>query len=119
MKYDANKIKVIKSPDNIIDLVKEIEESPSLYLVGRSIFYLRAFIDGWYFRNTNIDVKMDALMDFNSWLQKRNKLPDDFTWEKIILLYSQDEFVALNNFFSLFNKFIIETNYIDSNTDNL
>ena len=109
MKYDISKIKVIKSPDNIIDLIKEIEECPSLFLVGKSIFCLRAFIDGWHFRNTDIDVKMDVLVKFNIWLQERNKLPKDFPWEKIILLYSLDEYEALKNFFSLFNKFISET----------
>lgn len=40
-----------------------------MYIGKHSIFCLRAFMDGWYFRNPNEDVQMQLLNDFTLWLQ--------------------------------------------------
>jgi hypothetical protein len=96
---------------NVIDLIKTIEKRPSMYISYNSIICLKSFIDGWYFRNENEDVKMEILNDFSKWLQELYKLDDKRGWERIILFYSQDEADALKTFFVFFDNFLKESTH--------
>lgn len=95
--------------NSVIDLIRLIEKRPAMYLNRNNIICLRSFIDGWYFRDTEKDVKMEVLNHFSEWLKLRNNLNEDFSWDKIIILYSQDDMDALNVFFELFHKFVEES----------
>ena len=80
----------------IIDLIKQIKPFPVLFIRKHSIFNLEVFIDAWYYRDEEEDVKADILYtDFYEWLRKRYNMNE--TEEK-----------ALDEFFVLFNTFYKE-----------
>ena len=92
---------------NIVNLIGLIRTKPAMYISYHTISALKAFIDGWYFRNTNEDVEITILQDFEIWLRNHFNLDDKRSWDRMILFYSQDEHHALNRFFELFDDFLL------------
>jgi len=75
----------------IIELIKQIKPFPVLFIRKHSIFNLEVFIDGWYYRDEEEDVKADILYtDFYEWLRKRYNMKmqhtntKDFYWQNRI-----------------------------------
>jgi len=96
---------------NIVELIRTIKERPAMYIGKHSIFCLRAFMDGWYFRNPNEDVQMQLLNDFTLWLQNSffNGKEYSCSWCEFIYWMSyNDENKALDKFFILFEQYLIE-----------
>lgn len=93
---------------NVLELIKLLEPRPVMYISRHNLSSLRAFIDGWYFRNQIDDVGMDILNDFQIWLQERNQLDNYRRWDTIIIYLCQDDNKALDYFFKLFNEFLLE-----------
>ena len=80
----------------IIDLIKQIKPFPILFIRKHSIFNLEVFIDGWYYRDENEDVKADILYtDFYEWLRKRYNMNDSRGWADILLYIFKTEEEAL------------------------
>ena len=94
----------------IIDLIKQIKPFPILFIRKHSIFNLEVFIDGWYYRDEDEDVKADILYtDFYEWLRKRYNMNDSRGWADILLYIFKTEEEALIQFFILFNIFYKKT----------
>ena len=94
----------------IIELIKQIKPIPELFIRKHSIFSLEVFIDGWYYRDEDEDVKADILYtDFYEWLRKRYNMNDSRGWADILLYIFKTEEEALIQFFILFNIFYKET----------
>lgn len=82
-----------------------------MYIGKHSIFCLKAFIDGWYFRNISEDVRIGLLNDFSLWIDDSffNSSEDTCCWcEFIYQMSANDESKALDKFFVLFEKFLTE-----------
>jgi len=79
-----------------------------MYLGKNSIFCLKAFIDGWYFRDTEKDVNIEILNEFHLWLQQYYNMidEDNRNWDELLFFVYKDEQIALVNFFILFDKFL-------------
>ena len=93
----------------IIELIKQINPFPVLFIRKHSIFNLEVFIDGWYYRDEEEDVKADILYtDFYEWLRKRYNMNDSRGWADILLYKFETEEKALDEFFVLFNIFYME-----------
>ena len=93
----------------IIELIKQIKPIPKLFIRKHSIFSLEVFIDGWYYRDEEEDVKADILYtDFYEWLRKRYDMNDSRGWADILLYKFETEEKALDEFFVLFNIFYME-----------
>ena len=93
----------------IIELIKQIKPFPILFIRKHSIFSLEVFIDGWYYRDEEEDVKADILYtDFYEWLRKRYNMNDSRGWADILLYKFETEEKALDEFFVLFNTFYKE-----------
>ncbi len=95
---------------SIIELIKKIEERPAMYISKNYISCLRAFIDGWYFRDTSNITDIDFMGDFQDWITSKYKITTNHSWNDIILFYSQDEVDALKNFFKEFDEFLDQMN---------
>jgi|SRR5689334_4096517 hypothetical protein len=90
------------------ELIQKIKERPSMYLSANSISCLKAYLDGWYFRDME-GVDDAGLMDaFQTWIVERFSVRGSQSYARIILFYSQDECSALKTFFELFDSFLIE-----------
>ena len=93
----------------IVELIKQIKPFPILFIRKHSIFNLEVFIDGWYYRDEEEDVKADILYtDFYEWLRKRYNMNDSRGWADILLYKFETEEKALDEFFVLFNIFYME-----------
>ena len=93
----------------IIELIKQIKPFPILFIRKHSILSLEVFIDGWYYRDEEEDVKADILYtDFYEWLRKRYNMNDSRGWADILLYKFETEEKALDEFFILFNIFYME-----------
>ena len=93
----------------IIELIKQIKPFPVLFIRKHSIFNLEVFIDAWYYRDEEEDVKADILYtDFYEWLRKRYNMNDSRGWADILLYKFETEEKALDEFFVLFNIFYME-----------
>ncbi|WP_159086199.1 hypothetical protein [Burkholderia mayonis] len=89
--------------DDLIELIKSIEARPALYLSRNTISALKAFIDGWILRRPDEVVNSELLAR----LQKHVEFVfgvNGHSWDKIILLFSEDEGDALKRFFLIFNE---------------
>ena len=93
----------------IIELIKQIKPFPVLFIRKHSIFNLEVFIDGWYYRDEEEDVKADILYtDFYEWLRKKYDMTDSRGWADILYYKFETEEKALDEFFVLFNTFYKE-----------
>ncbi len=91
---------------NIIDLVLKIRERTPMYIGGRSIFQLKAFIDGWLYAKGTETKGIETWSQFTDWIPERFKIQSSQSWSQIILFHSVDDIDALDNFFQLFEEFL-------------
>ncbi|EMK8725538.1 TPA: hypothetical protein ACGQLC_004863 [Escherichia coli] len=84
--------------NDIIELIDMIEKRPALYLSRHTISALKAFLDGWQMRAPEKIVNIEILIKFQSYIEDFYEIKGH-SWDKIILLFSQDEHDALNTFF--------------------
>lgn len=89
-----------------IQLIKLLRERPGMYIGQNSIFCLKAFIDGWFFRDMKEDINIEILNHFCSWLQEKYNLDDSLNWDGLLFKVFKDERKALDVFFILFDDFL-------------
>ena len=88
-------------------LLDKIKERPQMYLSGRSINYLRAYLDGYLHAapNEERDAIGGELGAFRDWLAGKYGITSNQSWNQIVLFYSTDETTALDGFFGLYEEF--------------
>ena len=94
---------------NIIELINLIKPLPELFIHEHDIFCLEAFLNGWYYRNQEEEVKAYILYkDFYYWLRKKYHLRDSRGWASILFYKFKTKEKALDAFFELFDTFYQE-----------
>ncbi|MDJ1501993.1 hypothetical protein [Xanthocytophaga agilis] len=91
------------------ELIDQIRINPNL--VGtKSVFCLKAFFDGWYFRKVPPVSEAYLEYKFQSWIEEKLEAGPHCTcsWARIICLVNQDEYDAFFHFFELFDRFYQE-----------
>jgi hypothetical protein len=94
--------------NSVKELIFKIKERPAMYIGGNSITSLKAFIDGWYFRDPNSVSDVEVMNKFQDWVQAKYKVTSTQSWAQILLFYSNDEYGALQLFFREFELFLSE-----------
>ncbi len=94
--------------NSIFELLALIKKRPTMYISQYSISCLKAYIDGWYFRDYDSVIDAEIFGNFQDWIQKRFGISSTQSWASIILFYSQDEYTALKDFFILFDEYMQE-----------
>ncbi|EKW1657712.1 hypothetical protein ACJO73_24520 [Citrobacter freundii] len=89
--------------NDIVELIDMVEKRPALYLSRHTISALKAFLDGWQMRNPEEIANIEILTNFQSYIEDYYEI-GGHSWDKIILLFSQDEKDALDNFFIRYNE---------------
>lgn len=79
-----------------------------MYLGANSISCLKAYLDGWYFRDMEGVDDVELMNAFQDWIVNRFSVKGTQSYARVILFYSQDECSALKTFFELFDSFLIE-----------
>lgn len=90
------------------EVIQKIKERPGMYITCSTISCLKAFLDGWYFRDPEGVVDTQLMSDFQEWIEKRFVNAGTQSYAQIILFYSADEYIALKQFFELFDEFLAE-----------
>lgn len=62
--------------NNIVKLILEIEKRPAMYIGRNSIFCLKAFLDGWHFRNPKQTDNSEILIEFKTGFKQSSTLID-------------------------------------------
>lgn len=91
---------------SIVEFILSGKSRLPMYIGGRSIFQLKAFLDGWIFGSPDKIRDIEALQDFQCWIEEKFNVRSNQSWAKIILFYSNDECEALENFLKLFEDFV-------------
>lgn len=94
--------------NSIVRLIREIEKRPTMYIGKGYISCLRSFLDGWIYRSPDDVTDIVLFNNFQSWIERRYNQTKTQSWDRIILFYSVDENDALQNFFRLFQLYIID-----------
>lgn len=98
---------MIRTTNSFQQLIATIEKKPAMYLGARTISNLKAFLDGWYLRDPEHITDESIMGDFQSFIEKKYNQKTSQSWANIILYYSADEYQALDNFFKLFQEFLL------------
>lgn len=89
--------------DNLVDLLDQVKARPALYLSRNSISCLKAFLDGWQLRRPDEIADPGIIVEIQSRVECTYGIAGH-SWDKILLLFSQDEGDALSRFFSIFDE---------------
>lgn len=94
----------------LYDILEQIKKRPPAYLQQPSIFYLEAFLSGYFYARIALNlpptIQEEEFTEFTIWIrEEKYKIKSTQSWAKIIFFYSQDERDALDNFFKLLEKF--------------
>ncbi len=90
--------------NSIFQLIRLIKTRPTMYITRNSISCLKAFIDGWHFRDPDSLVDFYEMDNFQKWIESKYHINTSHSWCDIILFYSLDESTALINFFKDFEE---------------
>jgi hypothetical protein len=102
----------IEKPTNsIVEHILKIRQRTVMYIGQKSIYCLKAYLDGWCFRDYESITDIGILIKFQEWIEDKYDKKNSHSWCGIILLFSNDEHDALDNFFKDFNEFLIEIKY--------
>ena len=98
--------------NTFIDLIALLKHNAPTYIGRNSILALEAFIQGWQIGHaSNEFTDFGQVRDFQDWVSNKYNIKSTQSWSRIILFFSQDEYDALNNFFQLYNTWLVEKNY--------
>lgn len=103
--------------ENFYSLLQKIQKRPALYLGRKSIFSLQSFLDGYYYARRELDIPLTSqeaeFQEFLQWIRKRFEVETEQLWSSILLFHCADESNAIERFFSLFQEFITQKNYLE------
>ena len=68
---------------NLPELIHEISQRPTMWISKRSIFCLKAFLDGWVMRSENPE-ENDYLVGFQRWIEKEYESQTTHSWAELI-----------------------------------
>lgn len=90
-------------------LLGKIQKRPAMYLGGRSLSRLEAFLGGYFVAKQEMGLSLtpeeEHFSQFQDWIQTKYHIQSSQSWAKIILFYSTDEAHALDSFFQLWQEF--------------
>ena len=95
---------------NLYQILQNIEKRPSMYLGKAAISNLRSYLSGYLIAKRELGISSteqeQEFNQFTDWVKQKFHINSDQSWDKIILFYSEDEKIALERFFELFNEFL-------------
>jgi hypothetical protein len=96
--------------DDLNDLLQKIKRRPSMYLGRYSIFSLLAFWSGYKIAQNQFGIsptkEEQEFEQFLQWIREKYEIKTSQSWASIILFYSEDERIALDRFFALFEEYV-------------
>lgn len=92
-------------------VLEEIRKRPGLYLGKKSLYLLKAYINGYTYgiNEYNEEKTYNYFLDFQSYVENRlsiSKTP--YGWDRIINSLCESEEEAFDKFFELYDEFMLE-----------
>ncbi len=101
---------------NLYQILQNIEKRPLMYLGKAAISNLRSYLSGYLIAKRELGIypteQKEEFNQFTDWIGQKFNINSAQSWDKIILFFSEDEKVALDRFFELFNEFIKSKNQV-------
>ena len=94
--------------NSIRELVSTTRKRPAMYIGGNSISNLKAFIDGWRYRDPTTIADYEILVSFQKWIEDKYRIKTAHSWGHILLFFALDESRALELFLKEFESFLSE-----------
>lgn len=93
--------------DILLKKLYAIKKEPNIYIGRKSVYLLRAYIDGY------IDRMMEINPDFKSvyfgyydYIREQYKMAPNFYWDRILTAYSSTDDKAFELFYSYLDKYL-------------
>ena len=90
---------------NISELLDGIAARPMMYLGDNSIFYLKAFLDGFVMGQEDNGQNSTFMVNFQKWIAERYSIDSSHSWARIIDFYSSHQTEAIDTALKLFMEF--------------
>ncbi len=90
---------------DIYDILEEVKKNPEQYLGRTSVVALKGFINGYITAKKEMGISLtdreEDFQNFQEWMNSRfsHYCVKETAWDKIIILLSNDENIALDSFF--------------------
>jgi hypothetical protein len=95
---------------SLLELFDDILARPALYVGQRSIFKIKAFIDGYRYArwSPGDNSETDPYYGFQGWVQRRFNIRTAHSWDRIIAFMSSDEVDAFESTKKLWGEYKAE-----------
>jgi hypothetical protein len=101
----------------LYDLLSRIKQRPGMYLGKVSLTRLKMLLMGYSMSRGELGLKLTQqekqFAQFQQWIQKKYQVNFSQGWETIILSQVEDEKLAFDLFFELFEEFNLEFLQLD------
>lgn len=101
----------------LYDLLARIKKRPGMYLGKVSLTRLKMLLMGYSMSRGELGLQLTQeekkFAQFQQWIQRKYQINSSQGWETIILSKVEDEKLAFDLFFELFERFNIESLQLD------
>lgn len=101
----------------LYDLLTRIKKRPGMYLGKVSLTRLKILLMGYSMSRGELGLQLTQeekqFAQFQQWIQRKYQINSSQGWETIILSQVEDEKLAFDLFFELFEEFNIESLQLD------
>ena len=105
------------SQEYLYDLLARIKQRPGMYLGKVSLTRLKMLLMGYGMSRGELGLQLTQeekqFAQFQQWIQRKYQINSSEGWESIILSQVEDEKLAFDLFFELFEQFNIECLQLD------
>ncbi|MBP0015522.1 MAG: hypothetical protein J7525_20745 [Roseofilum sp. SID3] len=106
----------------LYDLLARIKQRPGMYLGKVSLTRLKMLLMGYSMSRGELGLQLTQeekqFAQFQQWIQRKYQINSSEGWESIILSQVEDEKLAFDLFFQLFEQFNLECLQLDKITVN-
>jgi hypothetical protein len=100
------------SQEYLYDLLARIKQRPGMYLGKVSLIRLKMLLMGYGMSRGELGLQLTQeekqFAQFQQWIQRKYQIKSSEGWESIILSQVEDEKLAFDLFFELFEQFNLE-----------
>ena len=105
------------SQEYLYDLLARIKQRPGMYLGKVSLTRLKMLLIGYGMSRGELGLQLTQeekqFAQFQQWIQRKYQINSSEGWESIILSQVEDEKLAFDLFFELFEQFNLECLQLD------
>lgn len=105
------------SQEYLYDLLARIKQRPGMYLGKVSLTRLKMLLMGYGMSRGELGLQLTQeekqFAQFQQWIQRKYQINSSEGWESIILSQVEDEKLAFDLFFQLFEQFNLECLQLD------